>query len=277
MKLFLVTALLVLGHVSAVGQDIQGTLTVNGKMIPIRHVYALIHDDAEGLLLYPKQLRILLTDREVPPASLFGISFLPIVDLANQGGAQGVLLQFNPDDRADVEFNLFVKGGGFQTVLDRINTKQLEMTAEQVTGSVQYRDAETSLYSDIRPNVRFEFKFSTPLLYEPPVTSELKGKAALNSPQMRALSAIIDAMIEGDMAKLLSHSSEKAKITINTKYVGRGGAPARAQIRKFAAETKRLFAKVLRIVVRGNRATVIFPDRLAFNLIFEGGQWKSDG
>jgi len=39
---------------------VQGTLQVNDKAIELRQAYAHLHDNAEGLLDRPKELRILL-------------------------------------------------------------------------------------------------------------------------------------------------------------------------------------------------------------------------
>ena len=53
---------------------VQGTLQVNGQAITLTQAYAHLHDNAEGLLDRPRELRLLLTDREVPQESLSGLA-----------------------------------------------------------------------------------------------------------------------------------------------------------------------------------------------------------
>jgi hypothetical protein len=60
----------------------KGTLAVNDETIVLTHSYAHLHDNAEGLLDRPKELRIVLSDREIPYESLRGITFLPVTHMA---------------------------------------------------------------------------------------------------------------------------------------------------------------------------------------------------
>src|SRR5262245_29242644 len=83
-----------------------GTLQVNEKKITLRHAYAHLRDNTEGLLDHPKELRVLLTDREVPPETLVGIAFLPVTELARQGKAQGLLFEMDPGNPNEVVMTL---------------------------------------------------------------------------------------------------------------------------------------------------------------------------
>src|SRR5512135_2349275 len=75
---------------------VQGSFQVNDKAIALTQAYAHLHDNAEGLLDHPKELRILLVDREVPQEALAGISLLPLEQMAREGRVQGLLLRLDP-------------------------------------------------------------------------------------------------------------------------------------------------------------------------------------
>src|SRR5262245_43810513 len=95
------------GTASAIDPGVAvGALQVNEKKITLRHAYAHLRDNAEGLLDHPKELRVLLTDREVSQDALVGIAFLPVTELARQGQAQGLLFELDPDKPNEVVMTL---------------------------------------------------------------------------------------------------------------------------------------------------------------------------
>jgi hypothetical protein len=49
-----------------------GTLNVDGDAVTLTHAYAHLHDNAEGWLDYKKEMRILVSDREVALDALSG-------------------------------------------------------------------------------------------------------------------------------------------------------------------------------------------------------------
>ncbi len=63
----------------------EGSLQVNEETISLSRAYSHLHDNAEGLLHSPKELRILLVDREVSQEALEGIAFLPVEEMAKEG------------------------------------------------------------------------------------------------------------------------------------------------------------------------------------------------
>ena len=78
---------------------VQGTLQVNGQAITLTQAYAHLHDNAERLLDRPRELRLLLTDREVPQEALAGLAPLTALEpLARAGRLQGLLLRLDPKD-----------------------------------------------------------------------------------------------------------------------------------------------------------------------------------
>src|SRR5690242_11306184 len=85
---------------------VKGTLKINGQPVELKHAYAHFHDNAEGLLDHPKEVRVLVTDRPVPQASLQGLVFLPIRDLAKDGKVKGLLFELDPKNPNTVAVTL---------------------------------------------------------------------------------------------------------------------------------------------------------------------------
>ncbi len=147
----------------------QGSLQVDGVTIPLRHAFAHLHDNAEKLLHRPRELRILLADRDVPQEALAGIAFLPLARLAREGRVRGLLLQLDADQPER----------GVLTVLQPAVSptrpfvlQKIALAHNRVIGEMQYGE---------------RLRFSAPLFSERPITADLRGKTALDSPQARVL------------------------------------------------------------------------------------------
>jgi hypothetical protein len=180
--------------------EFTGDLTINAKSLNVRQVHALLHDNAEGLLSSPKQLRILIADRELSIDSLYGTSFPPVVEMGGRGEVQGVLLRIDPSDYRYVDLTiLLVKG--LQTVTERVSIKNFSITGKRLNASFEYADNSFASDPDY-PKVKFSFQISTVIHDLPAVTADLKGPAALKSPQLAALRAIVDTLVVGDFAAL---------------------------------------------------------------------------
>src|SRR5215471_728601 len=150
MKLFLVllfAPLFVTTHQEAAVNPgvVHGSLRVNEKNIALRHAYAHLHDNAEGLLDGTERFRVLFTDREVPPDALDGIAFLPVMELAKQGRVQGLMFEMAPDDPDHVVMTLLVppSGQGRFLIRQTINVagedlfKERSLTDQRVVGAVE--------------------------------------------------------------------------------------------------------------------------------------------
>jgi len=260
----------------------EGTLQVNEKNITLRHAYAHLHDNAEGLLEETEKLRVLVTDREVSPNELAGIAFLPVMELAKQGRVQGLLFEMAPDDPNNVVMTLLTppsKPGQFLiretiNVTDQDLFKDWSLTSQRVVGAIERRGAREPNLSDF-PEVSYSIRFSAPVFNEPPVTADLKGKAAHDSPQARVLSAKVDALTKGDFAAVRSLSTERANRQ-NQAVFALGGEKAALMARQAGAEMKKNVSKIQRVVERGDRAVVIFSSKQWATFVREGGIWKSD-
>jgi len=257
----------------------RGSLRVNDKIITLRHAYAHLHDNAEGLLDKTEKFRVLFTDREVPTNALDGIAFLPVMELARQGRVQGLLFEMAPDDPNNVVMTLLLppSGPGRLLIRQTINVtgedlfKEWSLTEQRVTGAIERSEEREPGLADF-PAISYSVRFDAPIFNEPPVTADLKGRAALESPQARLLSAKADALAKGDLAAAQKASTERAN-RWNQAFLADAKGDSLA---KKATELKKALQKIQRVVERGDRAVVILPGKQWFTFVRENGEWKSD-
>src|SRR5262245_12832130 len=256
----------------------EGSLKVNEKTITLRYAYAHLHDNAEGLLEPSERLRVLVTDREISPNELAGIAFLPVMELAKQGRTQGLMFEMAPDDPNSVVMTLLIppsKPGQF-LIRESINVSGQELfndwslTGQRVVGAIERSGAREPNLSDY-PAVSYSVRFSAPVFNEPKVTADLKGKAALDSPQAHVLTAKADALTKGDFATVNKLSTERANRR-NGEVFALGNAKAIQLARQAGAEMKKSFAKIQRVVERGDRAVVILSGNQWSTFVREGGE-----
>jgi len=268
------------GTASAIDPGVAvGALQVNEKKITLRHAYAHLRDNAEGLLDHPKELRVLLTDREVPPDALVGIAFLPVTELARQGQAQGLLFEMDPGNPNEVVMTLLYppKETGQMLIRQTLSVTGKELfndwsyASQRVTGAIEHRDEDKSSLPEF-PAISYSVRFNAQVFDEPPITADLKGKAAHDSPQARVLSELAEALSKGDIATARKLSSERASHRSE-------GILARVKadfLVRQAAEMKKAIQKIQRVVERGDYAVAICPGKQWFTLVREGGEWKAD-
>jgi hypothetical protein len=257
----------------------SGSLRVNEKNITLRYAYAHLHDNAEGLLDKTERFRVLLTDREVPSNALNGIAFVPVMELAKQGRVQGVMFEMAPDDPNNVVLTLLLPPSGQGRLLIRqtINVdgedlfKEWAMKDHRVVGAIERRGEREPGLSDF-PAISYSVKFDAPIFNEPEISADLKGRAALDSPQARLLFAKADALAKGDLAAAQKVSTERANRWNQAFLVGAKSD----SLAKQATEMKKSLQKIQRVVERGDRAVVILPGKQWFTFVREAGEWKSD-
>jgi hypothetical protein len=256
-------------------------MQVGGETIPLTHTYAPLHDNAEGLLDRPKEMRILIVDREVEQAVLNGLVFLPVIALAREDKVRGLVLIFDPNDRDNVVITFLYPPAHpteFLTTQSRLNSeglmKNLQITDQRVVGEIEDKEQRESRFSDM-PVITYTTSFSAPLFHEPNVTEDLRGQAAKNSPQVKELRAEVEALKKADFEALRKISTERLNRE-REPGLAQGGAQVADLARQAGEEMARSIAKVQRIVVRGNRAVVILPDKAWKSLERVGGMWKID-
>lgn len=261
---------------------VQGSLEVGGAAIPLKHAHAQLHDNAEKLLDRPRELRIALTDREVPQEALAGIAFLPVTRMAKEGQVRGLLLQLDPDNPRKVEVTVLQAPADPRQSL---MTQTLSATAEEVVkkltiannragGEIAHSDTRASGSADL-PKVNYALRFSAPLFHEPAITADLKGKAAQDSPQARVLREKARALAKGDFDAVRRISTARANRQ-NDAFIAQAGAQAKSFAKEAAADLEKSLRQLQRVVVRGERAVAIFAPNEWMNFARDGGEWRSD-
>jgi len=259
----------------------QGTLQLNDTTIPITQAYAQLHDNAEGLLDLPKELRILLADREVPQEALNGIVFLPVTELARQGKVRGILIRLDPDRRNTAYVTLLhpPKDEGTSLMTLTISgtepaMKKLVIGGNRVSGETENRDDRGPRPGEL-PAMSYSVRFDAPLFNEPKVTADIKGRAAQDSPQVAILRKKVKAMQEGDFETLKRLTSDKANRQ-NEAFLAKAGPDVKEMMKAAGRDMEQSIKNISRVVVRGKQAVVIFADKSWANFVLEGNNWKSD-
>lgn len=261
---------------------VQGSLHVGGAAIPLQHAAVHLHDNAEKLLDRPKELRILLADREVPQDALAGIAFLPVTQMAKEGKVRGLLLQLDPDNGRQVVVTLLhapavprqslatqtLNATGQEVV------KKLAIANNRVSGEIEHKDTRAAGSADL-PKMDYALRFSAPLFSEPPITADLKGKAAQASPQARVLREKARALAKGDFEALRRISTQRAARQSDA-FIAQAGAQAKSFAKEAAADLEKSLKKLQRVVVRGERAVAIFGEKEWMNFARQRGEWRLD-
>lgn len=260
----------------------KGTLMTNGKQVAITHAYAQTHDNAEGLLDFPKELRIVLADRAVPQESLRGIAFLPVTQLAREGKVQGILIRLNPDDRKRMYVTLLQQpetpGTSLMTLTLSDSARELirkfRLGGNRVSGEVE-RTEKGSPEPGAFPRMSYDATFSAPLFHELPVTADLRGAAAQKSPHVVLLRKKAAALGAGDFGAARTFMSLKAQRHMDAFLAQAGPESARIS-KEMVTDMENSIAKIDRVVVRGGSAVALAGKDTWFVFVQEGGTWKSD-
>lgn len=290
---------------------VQGSLQVNGQPVALAQVYAHLHDNAEKLLDRPRELRLLLVDREVPQASLAGLPPLPVEIMAREGRVQGLLLRLDPNDHRRLELTLLLPSPG---QVPKLLTRTIKLSAKSSAPAVPLSHGGESLRvrGEISPNVGSKsevpppalnltihpqrvagsftclpepgpisadwpdltcsLRFSAPLFHELPVTAVRVGLAAQTSPQAQVLRAQARALEQGHWAAVQRLSTTRAYREFQTQADSDPGLWAKHQVAKLQASLKHL----QRVVVRSNRAVAIFANNQWQTFTQECGAWQTD-
>ena len=258
----------------------QNVLTVNGETIQLKHFRALLHDNAEGLLDLHKELRILITDREVPADALDGLTMLPVLQLAKDDKVQGLLIKLDPSDLGVAYVTLLRKPVAPQISLmtQTVSSSNTEVVGNfnmgngSVSGVMEHHEKGDSFFADM-PTMSYAVSFRMPLDHVSVITSDLKGNAAQKSPQAAILAKKGEALMKKDFALLR---------TLQTEAAYRRGEmllsnPAFQEVLpEMGAEIKKSVGHISRLIVRGKRAVIVFDDHSWNEFVDESGEWKSE-
>jgi hypothetical protein len=119
----------------------EGSLQAGGATFKLAHAYA--YRD-------PKELRIVLGDRQMPKTVPPDIGFLSVAQVAREGKVRGLLIQMNPDDRK-------------QTVVTVLHPTVVSRTAGVVHNFVIANNRVSGELESSTRDVVYRTKFSAPL------------------------------------------------------------------------------------------------------------------
>lgn len=264
----------------------RGELVLDGETVPLTHSYALRQDNAEGLMDGP-ELRLLLADRELSTDLLAGPVLSGLDRLARQGGVKGVLLRVDADRRPDAVRGTvlhappdpqqslpFFTRSGKDAGLERF-----EVGDRRVVGEVAVpADAEPGFPGV--PAYGYRASFSAPIFEDRRVSADLKGKDARQSAPARAFLAFEKALREGDLAKVRAAITSARWQETEGFIAQMGEAQFKAQVRQMVPPTATREKQIERVVVREDRATVIYRESGAKGftvLVKDGDAWKVAG
>jgi hypothetical protein len=261
----------------------QGTLQVNEETIPLSQAYTHLHDNAEGLLDRPKELRVLLVDREVPQETLAGISVVePLDEMVKDGRVRGLLLRMDPAANSYVLVTLLYPPADPREALmtQTISAtghkamKSLQIAGNRVMGEIEQQQSTESSFAGF-PKVGYSIRFSAPLFHELPITADIKGEAARRSPQGLALREKARALAKGDIGAVRRLSTDRANRRLDN-FISRGAEEYMTMIKQEGAEMEVSLKSIRRVVERGDRAVVIWKGDSWITMFRKGGEWKID-
>jgi hypothetical protein len=240
----------------------SGHYNGDGAKLIFSHAIAFAQDDTEGLLDHGPQVRVLLSQEDVPIAALYGIAFPPVRKMAQAGQVHGVLLEFSPSDKTMMQVTVLsppTEPGAFVHSLSLTKTsglwKKVDVSATRASGDY-----------DGAGDPDLAFTFSAPVFIDP-VQSDLKGAEAQGSEQVKLLIARAQSMARGDLAAAKAMSVKGSMINdMPPAMLKQAAAEIPAVIKQYRA------AK--RVVIRKETANVILSEHSWASFVREDGVWK---
>jgi hypothetical protein len=263
----------------------RGVLTVEGEQVQLAHAYAWRHDNTEGLL-DGAQLRILVTDREVSEYLLAGAMPLAVERMARDGRVRGVLLKLSADPPREAVNGtvLFPVASpelslpSFVEATAQSGLRRLDLGDRRVVGAADY-ESHAPPRPDAGVAYAYSLEFNAPVFQDPPVSADLKGKAARTSAPARAFLAYEAALRAGDMSRVRQLLTPERYEEVQAFAARLGPSRFAEQAAGNLPPEKTRARQIKRVVVRGDRATVIFSQagtRGFQALIQNADGWKVD-
>ena len=245
---------------------LEATLHYNGRTMPLTKMLVLQNGNEEGLEDGP-HLRIYLSDGEIPVGVAGGAGTLRAKAFARDAGISGVVILADPSGKslAGAIYLLNAPGlepGSFASSNGTDTFKELHVAAGRATGSAAIDGEAFTL----------DANFDAPLTAYP-VTSDLTGKAAIDSAPVKVLIAYRDALQKGDMAAI-------ARVATAEQVKGLSEFRSQAGEKAFRAAVKQegggaaVAKAVKRLIVRGSTASVVLKGGEVAELALEGDAWK---
>ena len=252
--------------IAAEGTQIEGTLTYNGATKPLDHVLIVRAGNEEGMEDGPK-LRIYLSDGEIPLRFAGGATILGAKAYAQRTGISTVVIMADPagKDRGG-QFSLLNAPGLQPGVAVSTSTTNafsaLQVTESQASGATSLSD----------PPFGLQATFNAPITTNP-ITSDLTGKAAVDSAQAKTLMGFRDALGKADLASAAKYATAAKMKGIEQARTMMGDQLFRAEVKKEMGGPP-LAQTIKRVIVRGDSASVMMGRGSVAELVQEDGGWK---
>jgi hypothetical protein len=245
-------------------------LVNGGADVKLDHVLLVQNGNEEGLEDGP-HLRIFLTSGVIPLSVAGAATTLEAASFAKFAKIYGIVILADPTGKNmnAVAYNLNLPPWTTQAPHDFAAKmpdphifRQLQVTSTHASGE---------LHVDL---VRgwVSARFDAPITPDP-VTQDLSGPAAIESAPAKVYLAYTQAALKGDMAALSKFASPQNAMQMNALHSQMGDAAFR---RWLAADPNvgSLPNSIIRVIVRGNSASVVSRVKEVASLVFDGNSWK---
>jgi hypothetical protein len=156
---------------------------------------------------------------------------------------------------------------------------RFELGDNRVVGAVEEVPDGQPAFVDT-PVYGYAATFSAPIFEDRKVTATLKGKEARESAPAKAFLAFEKVLREGDLQKIRAAVSPPRWRETEQFIAQVGEAQFKAQVREMVPPTATRAKQIDHVVVRGDRATVIYKEAGARGFSFlvkDGADWKIAG
>lgn len=262
----------------AAGPDIKGKLTIAGKDITLAHLMVLDFDDTEGMGDGP-ELRILLSDKAVAQSELESPVLFNLDALAREGKLQGVLLRFDPKaETPEVHGTIFATSDNPQSSMPFFSLSGGTVDTLNVEKGIMSGGVEISSDGDAdfgSPSYSVALTFSGPVQKSTPVTV-LKGKDAMNTPQMKTYLEFEEAMGSGDLDRIRKMATPEKSKQMDAFIAEAGKEQFLAMVKQMVSDPATREQSLQGLYVRGDHTTIVFDDqggKMSVTLAKKGDAW----
>jgi len=268
-----------------------GTLTVDGKPIPLKYAYVVDVDNVEeaGLLIGgPRKVTVIvLSDRSLPLSSVndrnspYSERLSPAQYFAPSAASPankiyGIVLKLEPGKANPLGAQFLYPGGDSLSFTvagteypDRVTG--LKRVGGILSGAAMVAAPQQTHLDKGPKKYQYKAEFRAPILTEIPVKQTIEGKEALDSPPVLALKAYMTAGKAGDIATVrkLTAASHQTYLS-NKEFL--------ESLKSF--EVDKIPEQVKRVVIRGNTAAIVVVSekpsysQTMMHLVNDKGEWK---
>lgn len=242
----------------------EGVLRINNESIELKHAYAHEYDNEDGLGEGP-ELRILLSDREVPQTLLSGFNAgFKLDSMARNGRIRGVLLRLDP-----VNLNTLLNG----TILYPPDNPQNSLVSFTKTGTEEFQNIEMKnnrvmgkvkderdAQSEDMPAYEFSASFSAPLFHDEPISARLSGEEAVKSPQAQTILECEEAMRNWNLEKVKTLVSPEKFDEFQGQIARLGDDTVKDMAKQMIPNRATREQQVKQVIVRGSQAVVVMEE-----------------